>query len=173
VFTRHAVLCMTFHQNPAVPLGQPDFFIVNPKTLGYIDEAGRRFLSLERKWLGRRVRFMPETISKDERTWGMLAHLSAFAGFIVPFGNVIGPLFVWLIKKDDYPFVNDQGKESLNFQITMTIFITVAIIFVFVLIGIPFLVALMLLDFVLVVVATIKANEGRQYRYPVNIRFIK
>lgn len=116
---------------------------------------------------------MPETISKDERTWGMLAHLSAFAGFIVPFGNVIGPLFVWLIKKDDYPFVNDQGKESLNFQITMTIFITVAIIFVFVLIGIPFLVALMLLDFVLVVVATIKANEGRQYRYPVNIRFIK
>jgi uncharacterized Tic20 family protein len=103
----------------------------------------------------------------------MLAHLSSFAGFVLPFGNIIGPLFVWLVKKDEFPLVNDQGKESLNFQITMTIFLTVAIILVFVLIGIPFLIALMVLDFVLVIVAAIKANEGQQYRYPLNIRFIK
>lgn len=116
---------------------------------------------------------MSEVANKDERTWGMMAHLSALAGYIIPFGNIIGPLFVWLVKKDEYALVNDQGKESLNFQITMTIFSIVAFIFVFVLIGIPFLVALLLLNLVLVIVAGIKANEGQQYRYPVNIRFIK
>lgn len=116
---------------------------------------------------------MNEVTNKDERTWGMLAHLSALAGYVIPLGNIIGPLFVWLVKKDEYPHVNDQGKESLNFQITMTIFIAVAFVLVFVLIGIPFLIALMLLDLVLIIVAAIKANEGQPYRYPINIRFIK
>src|SRR5690242_19907337 len=62
-------------------------------------------------------------IPKDssDRTMGMLCHLLAFSGHFIPFGHIIGPLVLWLIKKDDSPFVDDQGKESLNFQITMTI----------------------------------------------------
>src|SRR5688572_10608492 len=60
------------------------------------------------------------TPTPDDRTWGMLAHLAALAGFIVPVvGNIVGPLIVWLTKKEQQPFVDDQGKESLNFQITM------------------------------------------------------
>ena len=56
-------------------------------------------------------------LSKDERTWGMLCHISTFCGLIIPFGNILAPLIIWLIKKEDLPFVQDQGKEVLNFQI--------------------------------------------------------
>ena len=51
-------------------------------------------------------------VTQEEKTWGMIAHLSALAGFVIPFGNLIGPLIVWLIKKDTMPFVDDQGKEK-------------------------------------------------------------
>src|SRR5687767_11747875 len=78
----------------------------------------------------------PQTYEQQSRLWGMLCHLSALAGFVVPFfGCIIGPLVVWLIKKDEFPFVNDQGKESLNFQISMTIYCAIAFIMSFVLIG--------------------------------------
>src|SRR3954467_5501803 len=59
----------------------------------------------------------PIETNPDAKMWGMLAHLSSLAGLVIPFGNFIGPLVVWLMKKDQQPFVNDQGKESLNFQI--------------------------------------------------------
>lgn len=116
---------------------------------------------------------MSDDTNKDEKTWGVLAHLSALAGFVVPFGNIIGPLFIWLIKKDQYPLVDTQGKESMNFQITMTIYITIALLFTLVLIGIPFLVALVLLDLVLIIVAAVKTNDGQPYRYPMTIRFVR
>ena len=119
----------------------------------------------------------PETVhdvpDKDARTLGMLCHLLALTAFIgVPLGNIIGPLIIWAIKKDEHPFVDDQGKESLNFQITMTIAAVLGIILAFVLIGIPFLIALCIFDLVMVIVASIKANEGVTYRYPLTIRFI-
>ena len=60
-------------------------------------------------------------VNKDDRTWAMLCHLSALAGFVVPFGSIIGPLIVWLIKKDEMPIVDEHGKKALNFQITMAI----------------------------------------------------
>src|SRR5688572_25430917 len=65
--------------------------------------------------------------NSDARMFGMLAHISSLAGFIIPFGNIIGPLVIWMMKKDQHPFVNDQGKESLNFQITASIAILIAI----------------------------------------------
>lgn len=111
-------------------------------------------------------------VSRDERTWGMLCHLSALAGFIIPFGSIIGPLIVWLIKKDEMPFVDDQGKESLNFQITMFIAFLICIPLMFIFIGIPLLFVLAIFDLVIVVVASIKANEGERYRYPVALRLI-
>lgn len=110
---------------------------------------------------------------KDERNWGMFCHLAALAGFIVPLGNVIGPLIIWLIKKDESAFVDDQGKESLNFQISFTIYALVALILVIVVIGIVLLIALGVLMLILVIVAAIKASNGEHYRYPMSIRFIK
>ena len=115
----------------------------------------------------------PETPDKDARTMAMLCHLLALSTFIgIPFGNIIGPLIIWAIKKDEHPFVDDQGKESLNFQITMTIVAIVAFILVFLFIGIPLLIALAIFVLVMVIVAAIKANEGVAYRYPLTIRFI-
>jgi len=110
---------------------------------------------------------------KEERNWGMFCHLAALAGFIVPFGNVIGPLIIWLIKKDESAFVDDQGKESLNFQISFTIYALVAALLIIVVIGIVLLIALGVLMLILVIVAAIKASNGEHYRYPMSIRFIK
>jgi uncharacterized protein len=71
-----------------------------------------------------------------EKQWGMFAHLAAFAAFIIPLGNVVGPLVVYLIKKDEYEFVNDQGKEVLNFQITWTIAMIISAILIIAVVGI-------------------------------------
>jgi uncharacterized protein len=110
---------------------------------------------------------------KDQNTWAMMCHLSALAGFIIPLGNIIGPLVVWLIRKDQYPLVDDQGKESLNFQISMVIYLICAAILVIVLVGFLLLIALGIFDLVFIIIAIVKANEGVAYRYPLCIRFIK
>ncbi len=109
----------------------------------------------------------------QERTWGLIAHLSALAGFLVPFGHIIGPLVIWLIKKDESPFVDDQGKESINFQISMTLYAIVAAVLILVIIGIFLLIGIGILDIVLVIVAAVKANAGEKFRYPLTIRFIR
>ncbi len=115
-----------------------------------------------------------EGYSKDERMWGMFCHLAALAAFVgIPLGNILGPLIVWLIKRDEFPFVADQGKESLNFQISMSIYGLICIPLMFVVIGIFLLFALMIVDVVFIVIATMKANEGTLYRYPLTIRLIK
>lgn len=123
---------------------------------------------------------LPAT-QKDARTWTMLCHLSALAGFVLPgAGHIVGPLIVWLLKRDEIPEVDPHGKESLNFQISMLIY-TIALgvicfILMFVLIGfllLPLFGVLYLLDIVLVIIASIKANEGQLYRYPLTIRLLK
>lgn len=108
----------------------------------------------------------------QERTWGMVAHLAALVGFIIPLGNVIGPLIVWMVKKDESSFVDEQGKESLNFQISVSIYAIVAALLIIVVIGIVLLIGLALLDLVLVVIAAVKTNNGEKFRYPLCIRFI-
>ncbi len=116
---------------------------------------------------------VPPPTNRDENMWAMFCHLAALAGVIIPFGNIIGPLVIWLIKKDEYPLVNDQGKEAVNFQITMTIFMIVSAILILILIGIVLLIGLGVFAVVMTIVAMVKANEGVAYRYPLNIRFIK
>ena len=104
----------------------------------------------------------------------MLAHLSALAGLVgVPFGNIIGPLIIWLIKKNEMPFVDDQGKEALNFQITMTVIFLIGIPLCFILIGVPIVILTYIADFVLTIVAAVKANDGVAYRYPLTWRLIR
>jgi uncharacterized Tic20 family protein len=111
--------------------------------------------------------------SKDERMWATFCHVAALA-FFIPLGNIIGPLVIWLIKKDEYPLVHDQGKASLNFQITVTIGFVISIILVPV-VGIGILTGLVLLvcDLVFVISAALKANAGEAYRYPFAIQFVK
>ena len=111
--------------------------------------------------------------TKDERTWAMLCHFSAFAGLIFPFGNFLAPLIIWLIKKEEFPFVEDQGKEVLNFQISMTIYFIGSMILIVVLIGIPILIVLGIFNVIITIIAGIKANDGESYRYPINLRLIK
>ncbi len=116
---------------------------------------------------------MAKMDQKQERTWGMLCHLSAFGIFLFPaLGNILGPLIIWLIKKDESPFVDNQGKESLNFQISFTIYCLISSILIFVVIGIILLIALGIAFFILVIIASIKANEGEEYRYPLTLRLI-
>ena len=110
--------------------------------------------------------------SAEERQWAMFAHLAAFAGLVVPFGSILGPLVIWLIKKDTMPFVNDQGKEALNFNITVAIAVVVGWVLIFVLIGFVLLPALVITWIVFVIIGTIKANEGVSYRYPFTLRLV-
>lgn len=111
---------------------------------------------------------------KKARMWGMLCHLTALATFIgIPFGHIVGPLTMWLIKKNDYPFVDEQGKESLNFQISMTIYGIVAAALILIVIGIVLIIGLAIADFILVIMAAVKASNGVSYRYPCTIRFFK
>jgi len=112
-------------------------------------------------------------VSKDERMWGMLCHLTVFSGFIIPFGHILAPLVIWLIKKDEMPFVDDQGKESLNFQITMTIGFILCVILMLVFIGVILVWLLIIFDIVVLIIASIKANDGVHYRYPWAIRLLK
>ena len=111
--------------------------------------------------------------SAEERQWAMFAHLSALVGVIIPLGSLIGPLVIWLIKKDTLPFVNDQAKEALNFNITVAIAAIICWVLFFVLIGFVLLPALAIAWLVFVIIGTIKANEGTAYRYPFTLRLIK
>jgi uncharacterized Tic20 family protein len=106
--------------------------------------------------------------------WGMFCHLAALVGFIgVPLGSVLGPLVVWLIKREESPFVNEQGREAVNFQLSMLIYFVVAGLLCFILIGIPLIIGLVIFDLVMVILAGLRANNGETYRYPLTIRFIK
>jgi len=113
--------------------------------------------------------------TKDNLTMAMLAHLlGGLLGFL-------GPLIIWLVKKDDHPFVDDQGKEALNFQLFLLIgyllMTTLWIVISFVTCGIGAMLPLPLIVYVFQVVfgilGAVAANKGEWYRYPVTIRFIK
>jgi len=92
---------------------------------------------------------------------------------VFPFGNLLGPLIIWQIKKDLDPFVDAQGKEALNFQISVALAAVVCFILMVVVIGFPLLMLLGLAALVLTIIAGIKANEGQPYRYPFSWRLVK
>jgi len=110
-----------------------------------------------------------------ERTFGMLAHLLSLSGLVgIPFGNILGPLVIWLIKKDTMPFVNDQGKEALNFNLSMLILaIVISPTICLAGLGIILLIALVGFMIVITIIASVKANQGVYYRYPFSARLIK
>jgi uncharacterized protein len=105
--------------------------------------------------------------SQDDKTMALLAHLlGIFTGFI-------GALIIWLVKKDQSPFVERHAREALNFQITMAIaFLACGILFI-VLIGIFLLPIVGILDLVFCILATVAASKGQEYRYPFALRLVK
>lgn len=118
-------------------------------------------------------------LSNEERTWALVAHLSALSGLITGFGMILGPLVVWLITKDSKTFAASEAKESLNFNISWMLWGILlgiaAFILTFVLVGILLWIALgffSLVWIILCIIGGIKANEGVPYRYPLTVRFI-
>jgi len=122
----------------------------------------------------------PPNPAAQARTWNMLCHLSALAGFIgIPFGNVLGPLIVWQIKKNEIPSVDAHGKASLNFQITVLLAVMVSVIVGFILsficIGFIFFFVAMAIGLgglILAILAGIKANNGEDYKYPWSLTLV-
>lgn len=131
---------------------------------------------------------------KEQHNWAMICHLSALAIFlpIVPFGNIVGPLVVWLWKRHDVPGVNEHGRAALNFHLSIVIYLLVAGLFIalplFVLSFVPFAAfvtipalfllallggALLLAEIILTVVAALKASDGKHYDYPFTLNLIK
>ncbi|BDF96149.1 hypothetical protein KAN5_29870 [Pseudoalteromonas sp. KAN5] len=115
----------------------------------------------------------PVVASKDERMWAMLCHLSALAGFVVPLGAILGPLVVWLIKKEEMPLVAEHGRKSLNFQITMLIAYILCFILMFAVIGVILLPIVAIFSFIMVVIGAIKTNDGKPFSYPFSLNLIK
>jgi uncharacterized Tic20 family protein len=114
------------------------------------------------------------TAAKADHTMGMLCHLLSLCQLLgIPFGNVLGPLVLWLVKRDEDPFVDSCGKESVNFQISMTIYMVISFLLMFIFIGFFMIIAVMVINIVYTIIAAIKASEGTSYTYPFTIRFIK
>lgn len=112
--------------------------------------------------------------SKDACTWAMLCHIAGLAWLIIPaIGGIIGPLIIWQIKKDLGPFVDQSGKEALNFQISMLIYAIVAALLIMACVGTFILPLVGIADIVFAIIAAVKAANGQAYRYPATIRFIK
>lgn len=113
-------------------------------------------------------------VSKDEQNWAMFCHLAALAGFVIPFGNIVGPLVIWLIKKDTMPLVDRHGKEALNFQITVSLAVLVCFLLMLVLIGVFLLFVVGIGALVMTVIAAVKISNGElDYKYPFAIRLLK
>ncbi|PBQ10921.1 orotate phosphoribosyltransferase [Pseudomonas congelans] len=111
--------------------------------------------------------------SREVCQWAMFCHLSALIGLVFPFGNLLAPLIFWQMKRESDPFIDSQGKEALNFQITAAIAGLVCIMLMFVVIGVALFMLVCLGAFILTVIAGVKANNGLNYRYPFTLRFIK
>jgi uncharacterized Tic20 family protein len=110
---------------------------------------------------------------QEERSWAMFTHLSAFAGLLLPLGNLIGPLLVWLIRRDRSAFVAEQGKEAVNFNISVVLAGMICGVLFYIFIGILLGVALFIYWLVMTIVAGIKAGEGIHYRYPFAVRLVR
>ncbi|MFC1572532.1 DUF4870 domain-containing protein [Candidatus Eisenbacteria bacterium] len=111
--------------------------------------------------------------TREVRKWASLCHLAALVGIISGVGFVVGPLIVWLMKREDHVFIDQQGKEAVNFQITLFIAAFVSGLLTFVIIGLVLLPIALLLMVILPIIAAVKTNDGHDYKYPFTIRFIK
>ncbi len=115
--------------------------------------------------------------SSDDRNWGVIAHLSALV-MVVSVPSFIGPLVVWLIKRDQHPFVAEHGREALNFNLSLLLYAVAGVILGVVTLGVGFLlliplaIVVLVLWLVFLIQAAMAASRGESYRYPLTVRFI-
>ncbi len=110
---------------------------------------------------------------ENERLLALIMHLSMIAGFFVPFTNIIIPLVIWLLKKDESQYIDVHGKEVVNFQISLLIYLMISGVLTIVLIGIIGLVGFSIFGLIVAIMGGIKAYNGEYYQYPLCIRLIK
>lgn len=115
---------------------------------------------------------METSASSDEKTMAMFCHLSGLVGYIIPFGNIIAPLILWQLKKENSPYLDYHGKEALNFQIAFTIYMFAALLTIMVLVGFVLVPVIGIGGLVLMIMASIKAKDGENYRYPFIFRVL-
>ncbi len=115
----------------------------------------------------------PGAADEAVRTTAVAAHLSTLAGLVIPFGSVIGPLAVWLTRRHRDRFIDQAGREALNFGITIAIYGSVLLVAALMLVGIPLLVVGVVAWVVLAWLAAVKASQGRPYRYPLTLRLVR
>lgn len=114
------------------------------------------------------------TVSRSqERTWSIIVHAAAFAGLLVPFGSILGPFIVWIVKKPESAEVDRQGKTAINFQISMLIYVIIAAVLIRLAIGWVLLIALGIFWLVMVLLATIRVANGRRPGYVLSMDFLK
>ncbi len=153
---------------PVEPVGQPDAASLEPDEQADTPPVEES----EDPYVMPPVR---EGISKDDRLWATFCHLAVFSScFIGPIGAIIGPLVVWLIKRDQSPYIDENGKKALNFQISILIYMLAALPLLcggplYLLAAIP----LALADVIFTIIAAIKANGGEEVSYPISINIIK
>jgi uncharacterized Tic20 family protein len=115
----------------------------------------------------------PRMSEAQARTWAAMCHLGGLAWIVVPIANIIVPLTIWLLKREQHPLIDRNGKESLNFQISMTIYAAISVVLMAIVIGFILLAAVAIADLVLTIIASIKTSNGDPYRYPLTIRLVK
>jgi len=115
----------------------------------------------------------PPVPATPANSWNIALHLSGFAGLVFPFGNIIAPLIIWLIKRAESPEIDATGKEVLNFQISFAIYAVVASLLCFLLIGFALLPIVGIAWLILIVIAAIKTSNGEPYKYPLTIAFLR
>ena len=112
----------------------------------------------------------------DERTWAAAAHLIGFCGYVIPFGGIAGPLVIWLSKRDESSFIEENAREALNFQITTAIVLLLAGLLVLscfgLVVGLPLLLIVPVLEAVAMGIAAVKAYDGESFRYPLTLRLV-
>jgi len=122
----------------------------------------------------RRRKTKDKVVSKGARQWAMFCHLAGLAwmiAWLAPIiGGVLGTLIIWQVKKDDDPYIDEHGKRAFNFQLSMLIY-AVGLTITF--IGVVLVPVVAILDIVFVIIAAIRANDGKDYNYPLSIRFVK
>jgi len=118
--------------------------------------------------------YQDEPISeKEERQWAMFAHIGTFSSMFIPLGNIIAPIVVWQIKKHESDFVVEQAKESLNFQITLMIYSLISLLLCIIIIGFFLIFALVIFGLIMVIIASIRTNDGEDFQYPMTLRLFK
>lgn len=116
---------------------------------------------------------IPGESTINEQSWALAIHLSALVGLWMPGVNVLAPLVLWLYKRGSSPYLNRQGLEAVNAQLSYTLYMVLTLPFWPILIGILIFGALVVFDVVVVIMKAIAVNNGRPFAYPFVIRFLK